>query len=125
MAMKVLIRGTEYPSARAAADALGVSVATVYCAIIRRDPDSIGLGRGKNKTRRAGGLPPKPVIVAGRKFASIADLARFLSRDPHDVRQSLKRGRLAHERIVLAVMKQIAKEENAARRAADKLGDDQ
>lgn len=122
--MRVLIRGVEYPDVHAAAAAHNVTVATVYDAIIRRDPDSIGLGRGKVKRNPKGGLPPKPITVAGQKFPSLAALARYIGRPPREVRTSLKRGELAQRRIVLAVMKRIAQQENAARRAADKLGDD-
>ena len=118
--MPVLIRGVEYPDAHAAAAALGVSPDTVYCAIIRGNPDRCGLGPDYKARRRAGGLPPKPVTIAGRKFASMAELARFLGRDPRAVRISLRAGGIAKGRIVMAVLKQIAAEENAARRAMDK-----
>ena len=117
--MSVEIRGVIYPDADAAAAALGVSPDTVYCAIIRGNPDRCGLGPDYQKRATKGGRPPKPVIVAGRRFASMADLARFLGRSPRAVRASLRAGGLARGRIVMAVMKQIAAEENAARRAMD------
>lgn len=120
MPMPVLIRGVTYPSAREAAEALGVSVDTVYCAIIRGNPDRCGLGVDYQNRRRGGGLPPKPVTVAGRQFASMADLARFLGRDPRAVRISLRAGATARGRIVMAVLKEIARQENEARRAMDK-----
>ncbi len=113
--MPVLVRGTIYPSARACAEALGVSVATVYCAISRRDPDSIGLGRGARPPgSRKGGRKPKPVTVAGQRFASLADLARAIGRDPRDLRASMRRGEQARQKIVVAVMKLVAARENEA-----------
>lgn len=113
--MQVLVRGTTYPSARACAEALGVSVDTVYDAISRRDPDSIGLGRGTRPPgSRKGGVPKKPVTVAGQRFASLADLARAIGRDPRDLRASMRRGAEARQRIVVAVMKLVAARENEA-----------
>ena len=117
--MTVAIRGVTYPSAQAAATALGVKPSTLSCAISRGDIDRIGLGVDYARRETKGGLPPEPVIVAGRRFASMADLARFLGRDPRNVRVSLRAGGTAQGRIVVAVMKQIAAKENAARRAAD------
>lgn len=122
--MPVLVRGTTYPSAKSCAAALGVSLATVYCAVSRRDPDSIGLGRGNRPpAARKGGLPRKPVIVAGQRFASVADLARAIGRNPKDVRSSLRRGEAAQRGIVLAVMKLVATRENEAMRARLKTND--
>lgn len=120
MPMQVQIRGKVYPSAPAAARALKVSVSTVYCAISRGNADRCGLGVDYENRARGGGLPPKPIIVAGRRFASMADLARFLDRDPRAVRTSLRAGAVAKGRIVMAVMQEIARQENMARRAMDK-----
>lgn len=119
--MSVTIRGVTYPDAEAAAKALRVAKATVYCGIIRGDPDRIGIGRGRGpRSGKKGGLPPKPVTVAGRKFSSMAALARAIGRDPRCVRVSLRAGGLAQERIALAVIKLIAAEDMAARRAKDR-----
>lgn len=123
--MPVLIRGKEYPSAKEAAKALGVATATVYCGVIRGNPDRIGLGPDYSARRRGGGKPPQPVTIAGQHFPSMADLARAIGRDPRSVRASLKRGGEAHRRIVRAVMeivaqrmKEAAARENAALKAA-------
>lgn len=119
--MMIEIRGKVYPDAKAAAKAKKVAVSTVYDAVIRRNPDTIGLGRGaRPKASRKGGKPPKPITVAGRRFASIAALARAIGREPRYVRASLKAGEIARNRIALAVMGLIAAEENAARRAVDR-----
>lgn len=118
--MSVEIRGVIYPSAKAAARALGVSTATVYCALCRGDIDRVGLGVDYRKRATKGGRPPKPIIVAGRRFNSQADLARAIGRSPRALRVSLQAGGTAKERIALAVMKLIAQEENAARRAMDR-----
>lgn len=119
--MPVLVRGTTYPSAKACALALGVSVDTVYDAISRRDPDSIGLGRGNRPpASRKGGLPPKPITVAGRQFKSIADLARAIGRSPREVRASLRRGDEAKARIIRAVMALDAADFKSRRNALDR-----
>lgn len=118
--MQVMIRGKVYEDAHAAAKALRVAVDTVYCGISRGNPDRIGLGPDYRARPRKGGLPPKPVVVAGQRFASMADLARALGRDPRNVRHSLRAGGLARERIVRAVMALVAARENAAMRAAMK-----
>lgn len=121
--MQVCIRGKIYPDAKAAAKALGVALATVYCGISRGNPDRIGLGPDyKRRRRQGGGQKPKPVVVAGQRFASIADLARAIGRDPRNVRHSLRRGAIAKRRIALAVMKIVAARENAAVKAAAKSG---
>lgn len=110
--MRVTVRGQTFDSVSECAEHFGVTTDTVYCAVSRRDPDSIGLGRGKAKRSHGGGLPPKPIIVAGTRFASMADLARFLGRDPRDVRASLRRGEQAKMRIIRAVMARRAEAEN-------------
>lgn len=122
--MSVTIRGVTYPDAQAAARANDVAPATVYSALCRGDIDRVGLGQDYVKRVTKGGKPPKPVIVAGRRFASTADLARALGREPRVVRVSLKAGALAKGRIVLAVMAMIAAEEQAeAQRRKKMLGD--
>lgn len=118
--MPVVIRGERYIDCHDAAAALGVAVSTVYCGVIRGNPDRIGLGPDCAARRRAGGLPPKPVKVCGEDFASMADLARAIGREPRNVRTSLKAGGLAKQRIILAVMRLIAARENAAMKAATK-----
>lgn len=118
--MPVMIRGKLYADAHAAAKALRVAVSTVYCGVIRGNPDRIGLGPDYAARPHRGGLPPKPVTVAGQRFASMAELARAIGRDPRNVRNSLRAGGLARERIVRAVMALVADRENAAMRAAMK-----
>lgn len=118
--MPVAVRGVIYPSAHDAAAALGVKVATVYDAISRRDPDTLGLGRSYIPAKNRKSPKAKPVTVAGTKFRSIADLARQIGRKPKDVAFSLRRGEIAHRRVVLAVMKMIAAKEQAeAKRRAE------
>lgn len=118
--MPVMIRGKLYPDAKAAAKALRVSVDTVYCGISRGNPDRIGLGPDYAARPHRGGLPPKPVTVAGQHFASMAELARAIGREPRAVRVSLRAGGIAKDRIVRAVMALVAARENAAMRAAMK-----
>lgn len=122
--MQVRVRGVVYPTVRACAEALGVSPATVYCAVSRRDTETLGYGRGRIKRNKGGGLPPKPVVVAGRRFKSIADLARFIDREPRYVRASLRKGEKAQMNIVQAVMAAIEAEERMARQARQTEAED-
>lgn len=114
--MRVFIRGKTYPDVKAAAADLGVATATVYCGIIRGNVDRIGLGVDYDARNHRGGRPPKPVTIGGQRFASMADLARAIGRDPRNVRASLRRGAESQRRIALAVMRLTAKRENAALR---------
>ena len=68
--MTVSIRGTTYPNAAAAAEAVGVSVATVYSAVIRGTTDTVGLGHN-GPNRGKGGLPPKPLTIGHISFPSM------------------------------------------------------
>ena len=114
--MTVQIRGKIYPNAAAAAKALKVAESTVFCAIMRGNPDRIGLGPDY-KARKSKGGTPREITVAGRKFVSIAALARTIGRPPKAVRNSLNAGEDAKQNIIAAVMKLIAQQENAAMRA--------
>lgn len=114
--MRVCIRGKTYPDVKAAAADLGVATATVYCGIIRGNVDRIGLGPDYEARNHSGGRPPKPVIIGGQRFASMADLAKAIGREPRNVRASLRRGPEAHRRLAIAVMRAAAARENAALR---------
>lgn len=59
--MKVLIRGKLYPSAKAAAEALGVTTSAVHSALSRGNIDTVGSGRSQ----------PQPVELDGVTFPSI------------------------------------------------------
>ncbi len=111
--MRVTIRDVTYDDVHEAARALGVTTATVYCGVISGNIEKIGLGQRGRQRPKGSGKPPKPITVAGRKFASIADLARSIDRPVGCVRRSLRGGETAQRRIVLAVMKLIAKDEQA------------
>lgn len=116
--MRVIVRGQMFETVRECADHFGVTTDTVYCAISRRDPDSIGRGRGRVKRTHGGGAQKKPMVVAGVRFASMADLARFVGKEPRLVRASLRRGDRAKMRIIQAVMKRQAEAENQRMREA-------
>lgn len=118
--MSVRIRGKVYPDAYVAAKELGVALSTVYCGISRGNPERIGLGPDYKSRKTAGGKAPKPVTVAGYKFASMAELARAIGRKPKAVRVSLKSGEIAKQRIITAVMHWVSKQDNAAMKAAFK-----
>ena len=113
--MPINVRGVTYADAKEAAQALGVEPCSVHSAITRGNPDRLGLGLDY-KARVVKGGKRKPVEVAGRRFDTVADLARFLGRDPRCVRVSLNAGGVAKGRIIRAVMEASAKEEAKARK---------
>lgn len=71
----VLIRGVTYPSAKDAAQALGVHIKTVYGGLNRGKPDSIGLGKGRKPPK-----PPKqyPIKIGTTQYESLRAAARAL-----------------------------------------------
>lgn len=73
----ITIRGTEYPTARAAAEALGMSKAAVYSAKRRGNLDRLGLGIRVYTTARPG-RTPKPVVIGGETYASARAAAEAL-----------------------------------------------
>ena len=88
-AIPVTIRGTEYPSQRAAARALGVGMGTVCKAIAAGRLDTVGLGR-------PGGNPPnlerrEQVRKLHAKGLWVAEIARRLDTYPATVSKALKR----------------------------------
>lgn len=69
--MPVTCRGTTYPTCQDAADALGVSIATVYYHLQRGAPDSIGIGKGCNpRNTHFGKVHAKTVEYHGRIWPS-------------------------------------------------------
>jgi len=90
--MTVSIRGTTYPNARAAAKAVGVSVATVYSAVIRGTTDTVGLGHhGPNRGR--GGVQAKPFIIGPLSFSSRREASRALGMSEPYLSAVLRRGK--------------------------------
>lgn len=112
--MPVTIRGVTYQTARHAAEALGVTVHAVHSGLCHGYIDRVGLGTNYAARKVKGGRP-RAVVVAGRTFPSIAELARFLGRTAAGVRVSLAAGPVAQGRIVRAVMTEQAKREAKAR----------
>lgn len=91
--MLVDVRGVIYPSTRAAARALGVSVDAVYSALNRGSIDKLGLGM----TQR------KPVTIEGITFRSMCAASRALGFSRSYFRTALISGSDAvKERIRLA-----------------------
>lgn len=123
--MRVTIRGVTYESVPAAAEALGITPDTIHSAIYRNRLDTCGLGSGYRPPGvRFGGRPPTPIKIGPHFFSSIAELARFINRNPRDVRQSLQRGNLARGRIALAVIHAAARLEATARKLRNQEEDD-
>lgn len=120
--MRVEVRGVIYPSVKACAEALGVSAITVRWAVNQSKTATLGLGY-KCKETNPQLYTAKPVVVAGQCFASMADLALAIGRNPRNVRASIRLGGIAHERIVCAVMYMVADREKVARKLREKEND--
>lgn len=116
--MRVSVRGMVYDSARECADALGVSVATVYCAVSRRTTDTLGMGRG-NRTAKRGGRKPQPVTIGGISFESMASASRALGFGRRYVASVMANGgATARANLLRACMQYRAKRDMAAIREA-------
>lgn len=102
--MPVRIRGEVYPSAVAAAKALGVCKSTVYSALSRGNIDTVGLGRGRSKVVHKGGNP-KAITIAGVTFSSMAEASLALGFTKKYLRDSLRQPGRDRQRIVAAVMR--------------------
>lgn len=114
--MPVVVRGKVYPNAAVAAKALKVAESSVFCAIMRGNVDRLGLGIDYKKRVTKGGKC-REITIAGKKFESMAALAKAIGRPAKSVRFSLNAGPAARANIARAVMKLIADQENAAMRA--------
>jgi hypothetical protein len=112
--MRVQIRGVIYETVAEAAAALGVATSSVYCAISRGNLERLGLGQDYSKRPHKGGRNKKPINIGGMTFISRSALAAFIGRTPRSVRATLAAGPVARERLVLSVMKKVAKLERAA-----------
>ena len=113
--LPVRIRGVDYPSAKAAAEALGVSREWVYNALCRGRIDRVGLGKGGDYGTAK--INAKPVRVGGMKFDSMAALARFIGLKDRSVRRAIMEGGTrSREDLSRRVMKVIADNEAKARR---------
>lgn len=102
--MRVRIRGKVYETVEDAAKACGVAKDTVYCAVVRRTTDTIGLGRG-NRTKRRGGKPKKPITLGGVTFESMSEASRALGFGRRYVQQVItKGGKRAKENLYRAAL---------------------
>lgn len=98
----VVIRGRHYPSQKAAAQALGVTPATVNDALNRGTIDRVGLGRAAASA--------VPVTIRGRRYASQTEAARALGVSLATVWRARRRGTL--DRVGLAGAARQSKEED-------------
>jgi len=69
MVMQVKVRGWIYPSVRAAAETLGVTINAVYSALNRGNIDKLGLGKARKK----------PIDLYGVLFPSMTAAALALN----------------------------------------------
>lgn len=117
--MRVTVRGVTYGSAKEAAKALGVAKSTVYSALCRGNPDSLGLRRGTRppESRKSG--RGKEITIGGITFPSISAASEALGFRKKYLAVALVKGRsVTKGRIAAAAMRWTAKQEMAAMRAA-------
>jgi hypothetical protein len=94
--MLVGVRGVIYPSTRAAAEALGVSIEAVYSALSRGSMDKLGLGNTRKKA----------VEIEGLHFSSMCAASRALGFSRSYLRTALISGSdQVKERVRIAVEK--------------------
>lgn len=112
--MRVKVRGKVYDSVKQCAKALGVSPATVYCAVTRRTTETIGLGRDPKK-KPSGGRPAKPVRIGAVEFPSMSEASRALGFNRRHVQQVLTIGKTeSRARLLRAAMEYQARRDMAA-----------
>lgn len=96
--MPVRLNGRVYRDAHAAAADLGVGVSAVYQAL-HRGYETVG-------QRRRGGAGSRPIVIAGRRFASLAELDRAIGRSPGYTSNAIKLNRAGRlEDIIGRVMR--------------------
>lgn len=119
--MRVTIRGITYENAKAAAEALGVHKSTVYSAICRGVPDTIGLRRGTRPKESCKSGKGRPFTIGGVTFASIAQASEALGFRRNYLATALLKGKaVTRHRIAQAAMRWTARQEMAAMRAQSK-----
>jgi hypothetical protein len=84
--MRVEVRGVIYGSVKECADALGVSIKTVYSALDRGSIDNVGSGVYR------GGRARCPVEICGHRWPSYSACARDLGETPAMVRHAITKG---------------------------------
>lgn len=118
--MTVRVRGTIYPSAKAAAEALGVTVVTVLTAIRAGREDYIGLGKSRtHSTGNVGKVPgnAKPVKVGSYQWTSIRQCAMAFGVGRTTICGHLRAGN--HEWIIARAMAAEARREGHKARLPD------
>lgn len=115
MPTPVSIRGTVYPSAKDAAEALGVSQQAIYSALDRGTVDNVGLGSGKMPTSHEGisTLNSKPIKIGPLEFRSMAEASSYIGKSSGYVKTMVRRGRL--DLVTAHVMRTYAQQENRTR----------
>ena len=101
--MLVEVRGVIYPSTRAAARALGVSIDAVYSALARGSMDKLGLGTTQRKPVEIGGIPFRSMCAASRALGfSQSYLRTMLNSESPRIKERM---RLAAEQYKLNLNK--------------------
>ncbi|CAB5220310.1 hypothetical protein UFOVP233_44 [uncultured Caudovirales phage] len=112
--MIVLVRGVTYPSVRACAEALGVTIFAVYSALERGALDTLGLGKTK----------AQPVEVEGLHFRSLSAASVTLGLNRSYLRFALASGSpVSMDRVRFAAQRYKARLEMDAARAASGKGE--
>ncbi len=117
--VRVIIRGETFETVQHAAETFGVAKSTVYCALSRGNPDSIGLRRGTRPKESHKSGRGREFTIAGVTFPSIAAASEALGFRRRYLADALVKGRTeTRQRIAFAALRYTARQEMAAMRAA-------
>lgn len=96
----IRIRGVDYPSIKAAADALGLCHTTISSHLSRGTLDNAGMGRGYGASRATQNGLSKPISLGGMDFPSRSALSRYLGKSHNYVNTALRNGE--YHRVIKA-----------------------
>lgn len=109
----VRIRGVDYPSISAAAEALGLSHTTIHSHLNRGTLDNAGIGRGYGAAHRTTNAKQKAITLGGMHFPSHSALSRYLGKSNGYVSEALRTGQ--YYRIIKAFKAAKLRDEKAKR----------
>ena len=107
----IRIRGVDYPSIKAAAEALGLSHTTISSHLARGTLENAGKGRGYGASHRTANGLSKPISLGGMDFPSYSALSRYLGKSQNYVATAMRNGEFY--RIVKAFKAAVERDRRA------------
>ena len=111
--MRIKVRGVTYETVKEAADALGLTINGVYSGLDRGAAEKLGIGKTK----------PIAITLEGITFRSMTAASIALGFPPKTLRELLRGGPKAQERVRFAAQRYKAHMEMEDVRAASGKGD--